>query len=129
MQEKITQLSPESEDLSSRQLALSIAAAADDRKAADILILSVTEVSYLADYFVIVTGFSRAQVRAISQAIDDKLEQTWQRQPLRVEGQNQASWILKDYGDVIAHIMLPEERDFYNLEAFWSHATKIDFPQ
>ncbi len=129
MQEKITQLSPESENLSSRQLALSIAAAADDRKAADILILSVTEVSYLADYFVIVTGFSRAQVRAISQAIDDKLEQTWQRQPLRVEGQNQASWILKDYGDVIAHIMLPEERDFYNLEAFWSHATKIDFPQ
>jgi ribosome-associated protein len=127
MQEKITQLSPE--NLSSRQLALSIAAAADDRKAADILILSVTEVSYLADYFVIVTGFSRAQVRAISQAIDDKLEQTWQRHPLRVEGQNQASWILKDYGDVIVHIMLPEERDFYNLEAFWSHATKIDFPQ
>ncbi len=116
--------SPESE---SYHLARSIATAADDRKAGDISILHVGEISYLADYFVIVTGFSKVQVRAISQAIDAQVEEDLQRLPLRVQGQAEGSWIVKDYGDVIAHIMLPEERDFYNLEAFWGHGEQIIF--
>ncbi|MBE9125093.1 ribosome silencing factor [Coleofasciculus sp. LEGE 07092] len=111
----------------SRELALTIAQAADDRKGADIQILGVAEVSYLTDYFVIVTGFSRVQVRAISQSIKQQVEEVWQRLPLRTEGQSDGSWILQDYGEVIVHIMLPQEREFYNLEAFWGHAEQIEF--
>lgn len=111
----------------SKDLALTIAQAADDRKGGDIIVLRVAEVSYLADYFVIVTGFSKAQVRAISQAMEDKVEKEWQRRALRIEGQAEGSWILQDYGEVIAHILLPQEREFYNLEAFWGHAEQIEF--
>lgn len=111
----------------SLDLALMIAEAADDRKGADIVILKVGEVSYLTDYFVIVTGFSKAQVRAISQSIEHKVETAWQRLPLHTEGQSEGSWILQDYGEVIVHILLPHEREFYNLEAFWGHAERIEF--
>jgi ribosome-associated protein len=111
----------------SRGLALAIAEAADDRKGADILILQVADVSYLADYFVIVTGFSKAQVRAISNAVQAKAKTEWQRIPYHVAGQSEATWILQDYGDVLVHILLPQERDFYNLEAFWGHAERVPF--
>ncbi len=109
-------------------LAMTIAHAADSRQGGNIMILNVGEVSYLADYFIVVTGFSRVQVRAISQAIESEVEQVWQRSPLRVEGQAEGTWILQDYGDVIAHVLMPEEREFYNLEAFWGHAEQIDVP-
>lgn len=112
----------------SRELAMTIAAAAADRKAGDIVILRVVEVSYVADYFVLVTGYSRVQVRAIAGAIVDEVEQKWQQQPLRTEGQAEGNWVLQDYGDVLVHIMMPKEREFYNLEAFWGHAERIDFP-
>jgi ribosome-associated protein len=118
---------PEREEVSSRGLALLTAGAADDRKGADIVVLQVADVSYLADFFVIVTGFSRAQVRAIANRILEQGELEGQRIPRRLEGQADASWILMDYGDVIVHVMLPQERDFYNLEAFWGHAEQIPF--
>ena len=111
----------------SRELALTIAQAASDRKADHIVVMCVTEVSYLADYFVMVTGYSRVQVRAISEAIKDNVEQEWQQSPLRTEGQAEGTWVLQDYGDVMVHIMMPKEREFYNLEAFWGHASLLDF--
>ena len=111
----------------SKQLALLVAEAADDRKGVDIVILDVSEVSYLADYFVLVTGFSSVQVRAIARSIEDKVEQECQRYPLRTEGQAEGSWVVQDYGDVIAHIFMPEQREFYSLEAFWGHANKTEF--
>jgi ribosome-associated protein len=118
----------ENQDQKARpDLALTIAQAADDRKGENIVILRVADVSYIADYFVIVTGFSRVQVRAISQSIEDQVETTWQRRPLRTEGQADGSWLLQDYGEVIVHIMLPHEREFYNLEAFWGHAEHVEF--
>ena len=111
----------------SRSLAWTVAEAADDKKAGDIVILQVAEVSYLTDYFVIVTGFSHAQVRAIADSIEGKVEVECQRPPLRVEGRTDAAWVLMDYGDVIVHIFLPTEREYYNLEAFWGHAETIAF--
>jgi ribosome-associated protein len=111
----------------SQNLAVTAAQAADDRKGGDIVLLRVAEVSYLADYFVMVTGFSKVQVRAISQSIQEKVETELQRQPLRMEGQAEGTWVLLDYGDVIVHILMPQEREFYNLEAFWGHAERIDF--
>ena len=113
----------------SGQLAITVAQAASDRKAGDILVLRVAEVSYLADYFVMMTGYSRVQVRAIAQAVEGKVETEWQRRPLRTEGKAEGSWVLQDYGDVIVHIMMPNEREFYNLEAFWVHAERITVPE
>jgi ribosome-associated protein len=113
----------------SRKLAATIAVAASDRKAGEILLLKVAEVSYLADYFVMMTGYSRVQVRAIAQAIEGKVETELQRRPLRTEGKVEGSWVLQDYGDVIVHIMMPKEREFYNLEAFWIHAERISLPE
>ncbi len=114
-------------DAQSRELAIAIAQAADDRKGANIALLNVADVSYIADYFVIVTGFSSVQVRAIARSIQDTVETDWQQRPFRVEGQGEGTWVLIDYGDVIAHIFMPNEREFYSLEAFWGHAEQMDF--
>lgn len=111
----------------SEKLAWTIAQAADDRKGDNIVLLDVAEVSYLTDYFVIATGYSKAQIRAIADSVEEKVKKEFQRHPLRSEGRGESNWILQDYGDVIVHIMLPQEREFYNLEAFWGHAEQIDF--
>ncbi|BAY31457.1 iojap-like protein [Nostoc carneum NIES-2107] len=115
-------------DEASRKLAITVAEAASDRKAGDILILRVADVSYLADYFVVMTGYSRVQVRAIAEAIEDQVSTELQRNPLRTAGKAEGSWVLQDYGEVIVHIMMPKEREFYNLEAFWSHAERLELP-
>jgi ribosome-associated protein len=108
----------------SRQLALTLAQAADERKGADILILNVQDVSYLADFFVIVTGFSRPQVRALSDAMETAAAERG-RMPEHIEGISESTWVVLDYGDVIAHIMMPERRQYYSLEAFWGHAEQV----
>ncbi|MGK7937804.1 MAG: ribosome silencing factor [Xenococcaceae cyanobacterium] len=113
--------------ITSEQLARAIAEAADDKKAVNIVLLKVSDVSYLADYFVIATGFSKTQIRAISEAIEEKILEQFQQNPIRVEGKTEGNWILLDYGDVIAHLFLPEDREYYNLEAFWGHAERIQF--
>ncbi|GAB4458379.1 MAG: ribosome silencing factor [Elainellaceae cyanobacterium] len=114
-------------DYSSYDLALAIAQAADDRKGGDIVLLNVADVSYLADYFVLVTGFSHVQVRAIANSIEQTVKDKLQRLPVRTEGQAEGNWVLIDYGDVIAHIFLEKDREFYNLEAFWGHAERLSF--
>lgn len=120
--------SPQTETDEARKLAITIAEAASDRKAGEILLLRVGDVSYLADYFVVMTGYSRVQVRAIAEAIEEKVGTDLQRYPLRTAGKAEGSWVLQDYGEVIVHIMMPKEREFYNLEAFWSHAERLELP-
>ena len=114
-------------DEAAKALAMTIAAAADDRKAGDITILQTGDVSYLADYFVIATGFSKVQVRAIASSISTQVADQLGRQPLRTEGMSDGRWVLQDYGEVIAHIFMPDDREFYDLEAFWGHAERIEF--
>jgi ribosome-associated protein len=115
-------------DHSIEQLAFLAADAADDRKAGDMVLINIGEVSTLADYLLIVSGFSKVQLRAISGSIIDKIEEQFNRLPLRTEGQDRGGWILLDYGDAIVHIMMPEQREFYNLEAFWGHGTMVELP-
>ena len=122
--QKVARLTTE---FSSEQLARDIAEAADDKKAADIVLLKVTEVSYLTDYFVIATGFSTTQIKAICDSIEKQIEEKYQLLPLRIQGKNDARWIVVDYGEVIVHIFMQEEREYYNLEAFWGHAERIEF--
>ncbi|MEM9266882.1 MAG: ribosome silencing factor [Cyanobacteria bacterium P01_F01_bin.13] len=108
-------------------LAMAIANAADDRKAEDISILQVGDASYLADYFVIATGFTNVQVRAIARSIESTLETAHDRSPLRTEGEDEGKWVIYDYGEVIVHIFQPREREYYDLEAFWGHVKRIEF--
>ncbi|ELS02623.1 iojap-like ribosome-associated protein [Xenococcus sp. PCC 7305] len=116
-----------SDDILSESMAYAIAGAADDKKAQDIVLLKVSEVSYLADYFVVATGFSKPQLRAICDSIEQKVADDFEREPIRVEGKTDGRWVLIDYGEVIVHVFLAEEREFYNLEAFWGHAERIDY--
>lgn len=110
-----------------KELALTIAEAGDDRKAENIVVLKVDKLSYLAEYFVIMTGYSAPQLKAISSSVENKVFEKFDRQPLRIEGRNDPNWILHDYGDVIIHIFLPEAREYYNLQAFWSGAEQIEW--
>jgi ribosome-associated protein len=118
---------PPLSDEDAKAMALAMANAADDRKAGNIAVLKVSDVSYLADFFVIATGFSNVQVRAIARSIDEAVSDQWQRQPLRTEGMGEGRWVLLDYGEVIVHIFMPQEREFYDLEAFWGHAERLPF--
>ena len=111
----------------SKELALQIADAAEDKKAENIVLLKVTDISYLADYFVIITGFSRTQLKAIAESIEEKIEEKYNRVPVRVSGKREGDWIVQDYEDVIVHTFLPEEREYYDLEAFWGHAERIEY--
>jgi ribosome-associated protein len=115
-------------DDSSYTLMMTAVRAAIDRKGGNVVALHVAEVSFVTDYFVMVTGFSRVQVRAIAQSIDAEIEDTLGRMPLHKEGMSDGSWVLLDYGETIVHVFLPDEREFYNLEAFWGHADRVEIP-
>ncbi len=114
-------------DQATEALARLAAEACDDRKAVDIRLIRVDEVSSLADWFVICSGLSDVQVRAIARSVEDKLEDDTGRLPLRREGQSEGRWVLLDYGEVIVHVLLPEERSYYDLESFWGHGEQIRY--
>jgi ribosome-associated protein len=78
----------------------------------------------MADYFVIASGRSDRQVKALSEAIVDELRLEGVK-PMGVEGQASARWVLLDYGSVIVHLFAPEEREYYGLERLWSNATEV----
>jgi ribosome-associated protein len=105
----------------SEALARLAAEACDDRKAVDIRLIRVEDVSSITDWFVICTGLTDVQVRAIARSVEDRLESDAQRLPLRREGQTEGRWVLLDYGEVIVHVLTPQERSYYGLEAFWGH--------
>ncbi len=118
---------PDRQELTSEQLANLAAEACDDRKAVDIRLIRVDEVSSLADWFVIASGLSNVQVRAIARSVEDQIEATTGRLPLRREGQKEGSWMLLDYGELIVHVLTPSERTYYDLESFWGHGEQVRF--
>ncbi|MDT2827480.1 ribosome silencing factor [Enterococcus viikkiensis] len=95
--------------------------AADSKRAVDIVALDVTQVSLLADYFMICSANSDRQINAIVDEIIDKEEEA-QVEVKRVEGKDGGKWVLIDLGDLIVHVFSPSEREFYNLEKLWSDA-------
>ena len=108
--------------LAPEALADRIAELASDRKAADIVVIDLREIVGYTDYFVICTGNTERQTKAIHDAIHQDLKGTHRILPQRVEGQGQARWILMDYLDCVAHIFTPEARSFYRLEQLWGEA-------
>jgi ribosome-associated protein len=102
-------------------LARRIVELASDKKAADIVLLEVRELTTLADYFVICSGQSERQLGAIADGIIEGVREEGQK-PIGREGSANAHWLLVDYGSVIVHVMAPPERDFYQLERLWADA-------
>ncbi|MFW5686769.1 MAG: ribosome silencing factor [Halanaerobium sp.] len=111
-------------DLSIKDIALMAADAADDKKAEDIDVLNVQGLTVIADYFVICSGNSDQQVRAIARAVDEKLSEKG-IEPKKMAGMDDARWVLIDYADVIVHVFQKREREYYDLERLWSDAEKI----
>jgi ribosome-associated protein len=96
--------------------------AAADKKAENILLLDLRELSMVADYFVICSGSNDRQLRAIADGIDDVLRKEQKIRPHHVEGSDVGGWVLMDYGDLIIHIFAPSHRAHYNLESLWAKA-------
>ena len=96
-------------------------AAAVDKKASDLLVLNLSEISSFADYFVICSATSDRQAQAIADAIEDRLRAAGRR-PISVEGYATSRWILLDYGEVLFHVFLEDSRRFYGLERIWGEA-------
>jgi len=109
----------------SHKLACVIAQFLDDKLAKDITILNISNVSSLADYFVIATGDSTPQVKALMETVKDKVKTEFSKLPHRQENDNKNRWNLLDYGDVVVHILHKEERETYAIEKFWSHAYRV----
>ncbi len=111
--------------MDSYKFACAIAQFLDDKLGKDIKILNISNVSSLADYFVIVSGDSTPQVKALMENTKEKVKQKFSRLPLRTENDSKNRWNLLDYGDVVVHILHKEERETYAIEKFWSHAFSI----
>ena len=109
----------------SKKMAVLAVEALEEKKGEDIKVIDITEVSILADYFIIASGMNKNQV----QALVDNVEETLSRagyECRQVEGYQTANWILLDYGDVIVHIFDSENRLFYDLERIWRDGKLVE---
>ena len=111
--------------MDSKQLALLCRDLAENRKGENIVVLDVHEVSSIADFFVMVSGTSEPHLRALSEEITDKLRDDHGLRPKSIDGSLQTAWLVLDYFDVIVHIMRPDVRERYNLEALWGDAPHV----
>jgi ribosome-associated protein len=103
------------------------AVTADSKKAEDIVILNIQPLSSVADHFLICSGMSDRQVKAIADAIEEELAKNGEK-PLATEGYQEGSWILIDCVDLVIHIFDDETRHFYNLERLWRRAERVEVP-
>jgi ribosome-associated protein len=109
--------------LSSRTLARRMARAALAKKAEDVILLDLRELSSACDYFVLATGLSDPQVRAITEQIEETLAGLGYR-PWHVEGRANRKWVLLDYVDVVVHVFHRDTREYYRLESLWADAPR-----
>ena len=112
---------------SSKEKASLCARALLDRKAIDLVILEVTNLSSFTDYFLICSGNSDRQVQSLAFHVEEKLGKQGIH-PLGIEGKREGRWILLDYGDVIVHVFYQPVREFYDLERLWLEAPRLESP-
>jgi len=93
----------------------------EEKKGEDVRVLDVRKVTWIADYFVILSGTTPLHTRALAEAILEKVKE----KPSSAEGLGNGSWILLDYRDIMVHIFLPQTRDFYRLEKLWGDAEEV----
>jgi ribosome-associated protein len=111
--------------MDSRQLALACRKLADNKKAQDIVILDVRELSSVTDYFVIASGLSEPHLRAIVEELTENLLEEHQLRPRAIDGAFQTAWVVLDFFDVIVHVMRQDARQRYDLETLWGDAPRV----
>ena len=111
--------------MDSRKLALLCRELAENKKAEDIVVLDLQELSSVTDYFVIASGTSEPHLRAIVEEIIDKLREGQELRPRAIDGTFQAAWVVLDYFDVIIHVMRHDVRERYDLETLWGDAPRV----
>ncbi len=111
--------------MDSKKLALLCRELADNRKAENIVIMDVRELSSVTDYFVVASGTSEPHLRAITDEITDKLRADHDVRPRAIDGTLETAWVVMDFFDVIVHVMRPEARERYNLEGLWGDAPQV----
>jgi ribosome-associated protein len=111
--------------MDSKKLALLCREFADNRKAEDITVLDVRELSTVTDFFVIASGTSEPHLRAIVDEITDKLRDEHDVRPRAVDGTLQTAWVVLDFFDVIVHVMKKDVRERYDLETLWGDAPQV----
>jgi len=112
------------EGLAGEALAERIASIASGRKAIDIVVVDLRGIASYTDFFVVCTGNTERQTKAIHDAVYRELKDTEALLPARAEGASEASWILLDYLDCVLHVFTPDARDFYRLENLWGDAPR-----
>jgi ribosome-associated protein len=113
--------------MSPQQLADAVAGYAADKKALNVVGLDLRGVAGYTDFFVVCSGNTDRQAKAIHDGIHEGLKKQHGLLPRRVEGLPEARWILMDYLDVVVHVFTPDTRDFYRLEALWGDVPRRDF--
>ena len=111
--------------MDSKKLALLCAELADNKKAENIVILDVRELSSVTDYFVITSGTSEPHLRAIVDEISDRLRENHDLRPKAIDGTLHTAWVVLDYFDVIVHVMRSDVRERYDLETLWGDAPRV----
>lgn len=114
--------------MDSKEMVKNVIKALDEKKANDIKIIDISEVSVLGDYFIIASGTNRNQVQAIADNVEKKLHDVGII-PRQIEGYQTANWILMDFSDIIIHIFNEEDRLFYNLEKIWLDGKVVDISE
>jgi ribosome-associated protein len=102
------------------------AEAALEKKADDVVVLDVAETLVITGYFVVATGASDRQVKAIAEEVERVLREHASLKPIGREGEREAKWVLLDFADVVVHVFQPDEREFYRLERLWADAPRVE---
>lgn len=99
--------------------------AIDDKMGVDIKVLDISEISPIADYFIIASATNSSQLRALAEYVEEELHKKCNIEKIHSEGTQTKSWILLDFNDIIVHLFNQEDREFYNLERIWADAKEI----
>ena len=107
------------------ELSVAIAKILDEKKARDIKVLKIEDLTIVTDYIVIATGNSTTQVKSLADEVEWKINEEYHIRPSRIEGYESKNWILMDYDTVIVHVFHPDARDYYNLDKLWADGVEI----
>ena len=112
--------------MNSVDVARSAAQAAYDKKASDIRIIDISEISDMCDCLVIATADNKIQADTIVKEVEDRVYEQCSQKPLSCEGRASGSWVLLDFGNIVVHVFQPDTREFYRLEKLWENGTEVE---
>lgn len=116
------------ENITQNEKLTTIIKALDSKRAEDIQLIEIGDLTIVADYFVIANGTSNTQTKALAEEVEFKMSQIG-IEPQRTEGYQGSTWIVLDYGEIVVHVFYKETRGYYNLERLWSDGKSIDVAQ